>query len=230
MEMTIKQLADELGTNKMTIHRVINKLGLQGQLHKIDNRYMLSESQAAQIRSIVLSTPNVIERNVSNETERNVTNKDEQNVTATHKTQYKAIKSKNKSYQMKPNETYQPESNETYQSNQDLLFAQLSVKDSQIQMLQEQLITKDNQLAEKDRQIKLLQEQLIAKDNQIGQITAAMENLTTALSAEQALHAGTIQKQLAEHSAMEEVEPEQPKPKQSIFARLFGKKESGNGQ
>ena len=73
MEMTIKQLADELGTNKMTIHRVINKLGLQGQLHKIDNRYMLSESQAAQIRSIVL----------------------EQNVTATHKTQYKAIKSKN---------------------------------------------------------------------------------------------------------------------------------------
>ena len=48
--MTIKQLADELGTNKMTIHRVINKLGLQGQLHKIDNRYMLSKSQAAQIR------------------------------------------------------------------------------------------------------------------------------------------------------------------------------------
>ena len=61
MEMTIKQLADELGTNKMTIHRVINKLGLQGQLHKIDNRYMLSESQAAQIRSIVL------EQNVTNQ-------------------------------------------------------------------------------------------------------------------------------------------------------------------
>ena len=192
MEMTIKQLADELGTNKMTIHRVINKLGLQGQLHKIDNRYMLSESQAAQISSIVL----------------------EQNVTATHKTQYKAIKSKNKSYQIKQNETYQQKSNETYHHDLQLsiLNEQLAVKDNQIQMLQEQ--------------IKLLQQQLIAKDNQIGQITAAMENLTTALSAEQALHAGTIQKQLADHLVKEEPESEQPKQKQSFFSRFFGRKDN----
>ena len=167
MEMTIKQLADELGTNKMTIHRVINKLGLQGQLHKIDNRYMLSESQAAQISSIVL----------------------EQNVTATHKTQYKAIKSKNKSYQIKQNETYQQKSNETYHH------------DLQLSILNEQLAVKDNQI---DEQIKLLQQQLIAKDNQIGQITAAMESMATALTAAQALHAGTIQKQLTEYSAMEQ--------------------------
>ena len=102
----------------------------------------------------------------------------------------------------------------TYQPNKDLqlsiLDRQLAVKDNQIQMLQEQ--------------IKLLQQQLIAKDNQIGQITAAMENLTTALSAEQALHAGTIQKQLADHSVKEEPETEQPKQKQSIFSRFFGKK------
>ena len=204
MEMTIKQLADELGTNKMTIHRVINKLGLQGQLHKIDNRYMLSESQAAQIRSIVL--------------EQNVTNQDEQNVTATHKTQYKAIKIKNKSYQIKQNETYQQKSKETYQ---------LAVKDNQIQMLQNQLISKDGQIAEKDEQIKLLQQQLIAKDNQIGQITAAMESMATALTAAQALHAGTIQKQLTEHSTMDQSsdEMEQPKQKQSFLSKWFHKKE-----
>lgn len=208
MEMTIKQLADELGTNKMTIHRVINKLGLQGQLHKIDNRYMLSKSQAAQIRSIVL----------------------EQNVTATHKTQYKAIKSKNKSYQIKQNETYQQKSNETYHHDLQLsiLNEQLAVKDNQIQMLQNQLIAKDGQIAEKDEQIKLLQQQLIAKDNQIGQITAAMESMATALTAEQALHAGTIRKQLTEYSTIEQPsdEAEQSKQKQGLFSRLFGRKDN----
>ena len=207
MEMTIKQLADELGTNKMTIHRVINKLGLQGQLHKIDNRYMLSESQAAQISSIVL----------------------EQNVTATHKTQYKAIKSKNKSYQIKQNETYQQKSNETYHHDLQLsiLNEQLVAKDNQIQMLQNQLIAKDGQIAEKDEQIKLLQQQLIAKDNQIGQITAAMESMATALTAAQALHAGTIQKQLTEYSAMEQSSDElkQIKQKQSFLSKWFRKRE-----
>ena len=48
MEFTVKQLAHELNTNKLTIHRAINKLGLQGKLHKAGNRYMLSESQAKQ--------------------------------------------------------------------------------------------------------------------------------------------------------------------------------------
>ena len=76
----------------------------------------------------------------------------------------------------------------------------------------------------------MLQQQLIAKDNQIGQITAAMESMATALTAEQALHAGTIQKQLAEHSVMEEIETEQPKQKQSIFLSFFRKKANSDGQ
>ena len=98
-------------------------------------------------------------------------------------------------------------------------------------MLQEQFLVQEKgvqeQLSAKDKQIQLLQEQLIAKDNQIGQITSAMENLTASLNAEQALHAGTIQKQLAEHSTMDQsYDTEQPKQKQSFFARLFGKKEN----
>ena len=249
--LSVKQLAGEIGTNKLTIHRAINKLGLQGKLHKAGNRYMLSESQAKQIKSIILgenvsnvseivsstpenvsnvseivsSTPenvsNVSEivsstpENVSNVSEivsstpknvSNVSNKIVSNeiVSETHETQSKHIENTDK----------------TYQPNQDLqlsiLDRQLAVKDNQIQMLQEQ--------------IKLLQQQLIAKDNQIGQITAAMENLTTALSAEQALHAGTIQKQLADHSVKEEPETEQPKQKQSIFSRFFGKKANSDGQ
>ena len=314
--LSVKQLAGEIGTNKLTIHRAINKLGLQGKLHKAGNRYMLSESQAKQIKSIILgenvsspsknvsivsnkivsgtpkivsnvskivsstpeivsnvseivsdtpknvsivsnkivsdtpeivsnvseivsSTPEIVSnvskivssipenvsnvseivsdtpKNVSNvskivsdtpENVSNVSNKIVSNkiVSETHETQSMNIENTDK----------------TYQPNQDLqlsiLDRQLTVKDNQIQMLQEQ--------------IKLLQQQLIAKDNQIGQITAAMENLTTALSAEQALHAGTIQKQLADHSVKEEPETEQPKQKQSIFSRFFGKKANNDGQ
>jgi len=248
MEFTVKQLAHELNTNKLTIHRAINKLGLQGKLHKAGNRYMLSESQAKQIQSIILGenvsivseivsdTPKNVSivsnqivsdapKNVSNVSEivsntpenvsivseivsgtpenvSNVSNKIVSNeiVSETHETQSMNIENTDK----------------TYQPNQDLqlsiLDRQLAVKDNQIQMLQEQ--------------IKLLQQQLIAKDNQIGQITAAMENLTTALSAEQALHAGTIQKQLADHSVKEEPETEQPKQKQGLFSRLFGRKDN----
>ena len=225
--LSVKQLAGEIGTNKLTIHRAINKLGLQGKLHKAGNRYMLSESQAKQIKLIILgenvsivsneivSNPSEIVSStleiVSNVSEivsstpenvSNVSNKIVSNeiVSETHETQSMNIENTDK----------------TYQPNQDLqlsiLDRQLAVKDNQIQMLQEQ--------------IKLLQQQLIAKDNQIGQITAAMENLTTALSAEQALHAGTIQKQLADHSVKEEPETEQPKQKQGLFSRLFGRKDN----
>ena len=93
-----------------------------------------------------------------------------------------------------------------------ILSKQLTVKDTQIQMLQDQLITKDSQ-------IQLLQEQ-------IGQLTAAMESMANALTGAQALHAGTIQKQLTGHNDRVEQssDQEQPKQKQGFFSRLFGKK------
>ena len=103
---------------------------------------------------------------------------------------------------------------------------QISLLKQQNAILQQQLSVLSKQLSVKDEQIKLLQEQLIAKDEQIGQITSAMESMATALSAEQALHAGTIQKQLTEHSLMDQPsDEEQSKRKQGIFSKLFGKKE-----
>ena len=192
MEMTIKQLANELGVGKTTINRVITQLDLQDKLHRVGNKYMLSEMQIEQIKLKMMI------------------------IQESHQT-----------------------NQELHQSNQEIqilvlkeqlsmLDRQLTVKDNQIQMLQEQLISKDIQITEKDRQIKLLQEQLIAKDNQIGQITTAMESMATALTAEQALHAGTIQKQLTEHSVMEQQpsDEEQPKQKQGLFTRLFGRKQN----
>ena len=200
MEMTIKQLANELKVGKTTINRVIAQLDLQDKLHKTGNRYMLSEMQIEQIKLKISHQSN-------------------------HETEPIKQKSNQTNYETEPNTPKTNQSNhenepKPHQSNQDLqlsiLDRQLTVKDNQIQILQDQLISKDNQIAEKDRQIKLLQEQ-------ITQLTNAMENLTTALTAEQALHAGTIQKQLAEHSAMEESESEQPK-KQGFLSRFFSKK------
>ena len=209
MEMTIKQLANELKVGKTTINRVIAQLDLQDKLHKTGNRYMLSETQIEQIKLKISHQSNYETEPIKQKS--NQTN---------HETEPNTPKTNQSNHE---NEPKPHQSNQTHQTNQDLqlsiLDRQLTVKDNQIQMLQEQLIEKDNQ-------IKLLQEQLIAKDNQIGQITAAMESMATALTAEQALHAGTIQKQLAEHSVIEEVETEQPKQKKSIFSRFFSKKEN----
>ena len=94
-------------------------------------------------------------------------------------------------------------------------------QETQNSILQEQLSILNKQLAIKDHQIQILQEQ-------IGQLTTAMESMATALTAAQALHAGTIQKQLTEHSDSIEQLPaqEQTKQKKGIFARLFGRKEN----
>ena len=181
MEMTIKQLASELGVSKPTVRSVIAELGFHDKLRKVGNRYMLSDMQISEIK---LKMSNRSESEVQPKSEK--TEKSESEV--------------------------QPKTENNIFMEQ-LLNKQLAVKDEQITMFQAQL-------AVKDRQINLLQEQ-------ISQLTAAMENLTASLNAEQALHAGTIQKQLAEHSVMDQPsDVEQPKQKQGLFSRLFGRKEN----
>ena len=198
MEMTIKQLSSELGVSKPTVRSVIAELGFHDKLRKVGNRYMLSDMQISEIKS-----------KMSNKSENEV-----------HSELEKTEKSKNE-IQPKSEKTEKSESevqlkSEKTENNifiEQLLNKQLAVKDEQITMFQAQL-------AVKDRQINLLQEQ-------ISQLTAAMENLTASLNAEQALHAGTIQKQLAEHSVMDQPsDVEQPKQKQGLFSRLFGRKEN----
>ena len=161
MEMTIKQLANELGVCKQTVNNAILQLNLQDTLHKVGNKYLLSETQILQIKSQIKM----------------------------------------------------PKTSKSTKSTNEKEKTTISFLELQNEILREQLVIKDNQ-------IRLLQEQ-------IGQLTNAMENLTTALNAEQALHAGTIQKQLTEHSVMDQPsDVEQPKQKQGLFSRLFGRKES----
>ena len=185
MEMTIKQLASELGVSKPTVRSVIAELGFQGKLRKVGNRYMLSDMQISEIKL-----------KMSNKSENEVQPKLEKTEESESEVQLKSEKTENN----------------IFIEQLLILNKQLAVKDEQITMIQ-------NQLAVKDRQINLLQEQ-------ISQLTAAMENLTASLNAEQALHAGTIQKQLTEHSLMDQPsDEEQSKRKQGIFSKLFGKKE-----
>ena len=194
MEMTIKQLANELGVCKQTVNNAILQLNLQDTLHKVGNKYLLSETQILQIKSQI-KTPKTSKSTKS-------TNENEDNEEKTQETTTFFEKL-----------TKTPKTSKSTKSTNEKEKSTISFLELQNEILREQLVIKDNQ-------IRLLQEQ-------IGQLTNAMENLTTALNAEQALHAGTIQKQLTEHSVMDQPsDVEQPKQKQGLFSRLFGRKES----
>ena len=208
--MTIKQLADELGVSKTTISKAVLVLGFNGKLHKVGNRYMLSEMQILQIKSKISQFSQTDEEKKTQISPTLQTDEEK-------KTQISPTLQTDEEKKLQISPTLQTDEEEKMQ---------ISLLKQQNAILQQQLSVLSKQLSVKDEQIKLLQEQLIAKDEQIGQITSAMESMATALSAEQALHAGTIQKQLTEHSLMDQPsDEEQSKRKQGIFSKLFGKKE-----
>ena len=224
MEMTIKQLASELGVSKPTVRSVIAELGFQEKLRKVGNRYMLSDMQSSEIK---LKISNKSENEVQPKTEK--TEKTESEVQPKSEKSESEIQPKSEKTEKSESEV-QPKSEKTEKSESEI---QSKSEKTENNIFMEQLLILNKQLVAKDEQITMLQVQLAVKDRQInllqeqiGQLTAAMENLTTALSAEQALHAGTIQKQLSEHSVMEHPnDVEQPRQKQSLFSRLFGRKE-----
>ena len=105
--------------------------------------------------------------------------------------------------------------------------------------------TADSKLLDTLQQtVSLLQQQLLAKDKQIDDLTAMLKasqeqqaTLASALTAAQALHAGTIQDRLTEHAGSSEdltedngsladqgKAQEVPEKKLGLFARIFGKK------
>ena len=119
MEMTIKQLANELKVGKTTINRVIAQLDLQDKLHKIGNRYVLTESQIEQIKLTISHQSN-------HETEP-IKQKSNQTNYETEPTTPKTNQSNHE------NELTEPkphQSNQMHQSNQDL---QLSILDRQLE-------------------------------------------------------------------------------------------------
>ena len=191
MEMTIKQLANQLGVSKTTISKAIFALGLQGELKRSGNKYLLSEVQIESVKTQIAN---------------------QKSQTAGQKSQTAGQKS-------------QTAGQKSQTENQNAL---IEVLQKQLTLLNGQLNIKDDQIRTHQEQIRLLQEQIVSKDKQIEQITVAMENITAALTASQALHAGTIQQQLTEQNSSRENtapdDPEQPKQKQGFFSKFFGKK------
>ena len=169
MQMTIRQLANELGVSKTTINKIISGLGVQHTIQKVGNKYLLSETQILQIKM-----------------------------------------------QLAQNEKSKIENLKSQTDNQNLIL----ILEKQLSLLNEQLSIKDEQIMDYREQIKFYQEQILM-------LTQSLHDATTALTAAQALHAGTIQKQLTEHSLMDQSsgEPEVHKQKQRFLSRLFGRKE-----
>ena len=208
MEMTIKQLASELGVSKPTVRSVIAELGFQGKLRKVGNRYMLSDMQISEIKL-----------KMSNRSESEVQPKSEKTEKSESEVQPKSEKTEKSEseVQLKSEKTEKSESEVQPKTENNIFMEQLLILNKQLAVKDEQITMLQDQLAVKDRQINLLQEQ-------ISQLTAAMENLTASLNAEQALHAGTIQKQLTEHSVMDQPsDVDQSKQRQGFFSRLFGR-------
>ena len=210
MEMTIKQLADELGVSKPTIRNIVSELGIQSKLRKVGNRYMLSDAQITQVKLQILKDGVLSESEKTEKSESEVLSESEK----TEKSESEVLSESEKTKKSESEMLSESEKTENsiVREQLSILSQQLTVKDNQIQVLQDQLIAKDNQ-------IQILQEQ-------IGQLTAAMESMAAALTGAQALHAGTIQKQLTGHNDRVEQssDQEQPKQKQGFFSRLFGKK------
>ena len=198
MGMTIKQLADQLGVSKTTISKAISALGLSNRLNRSGNKYIISEDQTEQIKmQIANSRPQTANDKSQTASDKSQTASDKSQ-TASDKSQIASDKS-------------QTASDKSQLENQIAL----------IELLQKQLALLNEQLSIKDGQIKTYQEQIRI-------LTDSLHDATVALTAEQALHAGTIQRQLTEQiNSKEEAaldHQEQPNHKQSIFSKLFGRK------
>lgn len=72
--------------------------------------------------------------------------------------------------------------------------------------------------------ISMLQQELKIKNRQIEDLTSALIETSKALHAAQALHAGTMKKQLSETENNKDDSPEEPKEPQGLFSRLFRQK------
>ena len=211
MQMTIRQLANELGVSKTTINKIISGLGVQHTIQKVGNKYLLSETQILQIKMQLAQNEKSKIENLKLQTD------DQKSKTENLKSQTDDQKSKIENLKSQTDDQKSKTENLKSQTdNQNLIL----ILEKQLSLLNEQLAIKDEQIMDYREQIKFYQEQILM-------LTQSLHDATTALTAAQALHAGTIQKQLTEHSLMDQSsgEPEVHKQKQGFLSRLFGRKE-----
>ena len=208
MQMTIRQLADELGVSKTTINKIISGLGVQHTIQKVGNKYLLSETQILQIKMQLAQNEKSKIENLKSQTN------DQKSKTENLKSQTDDQKSKTENLKSQTDDQKSKTENLKSQTdNQNLIL----ILEKQLSLLNEQLAIKDEQIMDYREQIKFYQEQILM-------LTQSLHDATTALTAEQALHAGTIRKQLTEYSTIEQSSDESKQPKQGLLSRLFERK------
>ena len=75
--MTIKELSNALGVSKPTVSKAIETLGIQADLQKIGNRYILSESQAEAVKTQITQICEMEKSEISQEIKNEKTQKTE---------------------------------------------------------------------------------------------------------------------------------------------------------
>ena len=108
----------------------------------------------------------------------------------------------------------------------DSLQAQLTDKENQISLLQSQLDSLKVQLTDRDKTVERLEQDKAKLNDRLDKAETNISNLTTALTAAQALHGMDkqqavieVNEQPVENQEMTQPEPEQKK--RSLFARIF---------
>lgn len=214
MAKTVKQIAEELGVSKQAVFKKIRQeplaAAIENFIDTVDGKIMIAPEGEKLIKQTFKRKKNSVSRNIGSKGIGN-TFSDGGNGEAA-----------NAFAGERPESTLAS----ALQIAIDALTGQLEAKDRQIE-------EKDRQVAEKDRQI-------AEKDRQLERQAKTIEELATSLAvaqhtaqAAQALHAGTIQRQIEETPAVRAAEPEiaaeleeeavpMPKKKKSIFSRLFG--------
>ena len=115
-------------------------------------------------------------------------------------------------------ETQGNEVSETSESTETAEITLISALQAQIDTLQQHNALLSEQLSTKDNQIAMQQEQ-------IKTLTESLHDTTAALTAAQALHAGTIQQQLADKQASHEGQAEpDSEERQGFWQRIFKKR------
>lgn len=108
-------------------------------------------------------------------------------------------------------------------ANQMPETAETVTENTENSLLETTIAVLREQLAEKDKQIAALTSALATSQEQVKQLTDSLRDTTTALTAAQALHAGTIQQQLTEQQASCEGQPEDvpQQERKGFFKRFF---------
>ncbi len=131
-EVTIKDLAKDLGVSKTTISKAVESCGLYGKLKKIGNRFVLTEEQILQIKMQISPSLQSLQSSQS-----------------LQKSQISQSLQTEEQLKQKPQESQSSQISQT----EEYLASSMTLLEQQISILQQQLKVKDNQISLMQQQI-----------------------------------------------------------------------------